>query len=61
MSNVCKTILGPEGEADIIHCTLNEPGGLCVAGQNVYIADTNNHIIRVLDLETKSVTNVSTF
>ncbi|XP_017338651.1 NHL repeat-containing protein 2 isoform X1 [Ictalurus punctatus] len=35
----------------------NEPGGLCVAEGDtlIYIADTNNHHIKVLDLETKTV------
>lgn len=32
-----------------------QPGGLSVAGSNLYIADTNNHLIRVLDLETNAV------
>ena len=31
--------------------TLDEPGGLSIAGQDVYIADTNNHRIRILDLK----------
>lgn len=29
-----------------------EPGGLSAAGDNLYIADTNNHVIRVFDLVT---------
>lgn len=35
--------------------TFNEPGGLCVGenGQLLYVADTNNHQIKVMDLETK--------
>lgn len=38
----------------------NEPGGLCVAEGDtlLYIADTNNHHIKVLDLETKTVSMV---
>ena len=28
----------------------NEPGGLTIAGGKLYVADTNNHAIRVLDL-----------
>ncbi len=28
----------------------NEPGGLAVAGDRLYVADTNNHAIRVIDL-----------
>ncbi len=32
---------------------LSEPGGLSVSGSSLYIADTNNHRIVVLDLNTK--------
>ena len=32
-----------------------EPGGLSVAGSNLYVADTNNHKIRVVDLKTNAV------
>uniref|UniRef100_A0A4W4EMU5 NHL repeat-containing protein 2 n=1 Tax=Electrophorus electricus TaxID=8005 RepID=A0A4W4EMU5_ELEEL len=42
-------------------CGFNEPGGLCVAegGKLLYVADTNNHRIKVLDLETQTVSLVS--
>ena len=33
----------------------NEPGGLSVAGNKLYVADTNNHEIRVVDLKTGDV------
>lgn len=29
-----------------------EPGGLAIAGQDLYVADTNNHVIRRIDLTT---------
>lgn len=32
-----------------------EPGGLSVAGNTLYIADTNNHAVRTIDLVTKQV------
>lgn len=32
-----------------------QPGGLSVAGTELYVADTNNHKIRVIDLKTKAV------
>ncbi len=32
-----------------------EPGGLSIAGDRLYIADTNNHAIRVIDLQTRDV------
>ncbi len=35
--------------------TFNEPGGLSVAGSTLYVADTNNHQIRSIDLGTKAV------
>ncbi|MBN1911936.1 MAG: hypothetical protein JW818_19600, partial [Pirellulales bacterium] len=31
--------------------TFDEPGGLSVAGDKLYVADTNNHLIRVIDLK----------
>ncbi len=33
----------------------NEPGGLAAAGGNLYVADTNNHAIRVIDLASGNV------
>jgi hypothetical protein len=33
----------------------NEPAGLSVAGDLLFVADTNNHAIRVVDLKTKTV------
>ena len=35
-----------------------EPSGLCIAGGKIYIADTNNHLIRVADLETSEVSTL---
>jgi sugar lactone lactonase YvrE len=39
----------------------SEPGGLCLnpEGKLLVVADTNNHVIRVLDLEKEVVTTVS--
>ena len=36
-----------------------EPGGLSVAGDNLYVADTNNHKIRVVDLKSRAVKSLS--
>lgn len=33
----------------------NEPTGLSVAGDTLYLADTNAHRIRTVDLKTKAV------
>ncbi|MDE2900014.1 MAG: alkyl hydroperoxide reductase, partial [Chloroflexota bacterium] len=37
---------------------LNEPSGVDCAGDRLYIADTNNHAIRVADLDTGEVTTL---
>ncbi len=36
----------------------SEPSGLSIAGGRVYIADTNNHAVRVANLETQEVTTL---
>lgn len=36
-----------------------EPGGLTVAGNRLFVADTNNHAIRVIDLETQAVSTIA--
>src|SRR5438132_8111481 len=41
------------GQADGLKPSFYEPGGLSVAGDKLYVADTNNHAIRVVDLNTK--------
>jgi DNA-binding beta-propeller fold protein YncE len=43
---------GRPGLADGAPGALAEPGGLSVAGDRVFIADTNNHLMRMLDLST---------
>ncbi|KAK7485866.1 hypothetical protein BaRGS_00022861 [Batillaria attramentaria] len=60
----CVTVIGtstPGNTAgDLSTAQLNEPGGLCVeeGAQLVYIADTNNHSIKVLDWKSKTVTEL---
>jgi len=44
---------GKPGQSDGAHPSFYEPGGLAVAGDKLYVADTNNHAIRVVDLKTK--------
>ncbi len=44
---------GKPGQADGAAASFYEPGGLAVAGDKLYVADTNNHAIRVVDLKTK--------
>ena len=36
----------------------SEPSGLSIANGKMYIADTNNHLIRVADLETNEVSTL---
>jgi DNA-binding beta-propeller fold protein YncE len=36
-----------------------EPGGLSVAGTTLYVADTNNHVVRAIDLDTREVGTLS--
>ena len=36
-----------------------EPGGLSIANGRLYVADTNNHAIRVVDLDTREVQTLS--
>src|SRR5437764_6390906 len=45
--------LGRPGQTDGPRPSFYEPGGLAVANDKLYIADTNNHAIRVVDLKTK--------
>lgn len=44
---------GKPGQKDGPAPSFYEPGGLSVAGDKLYVADTNNHAIRVVDLKTK--------
>ena len=46
---------GKPGKLDGAEPAFNEPGGLSAAGGSLYIADTNNHVIRVADLKTGRV------
>ncbi|MFN7016404.1 MAG: thioredoxin-like domain-containing protein [Fimbriimonadales bacterium] len=46
---------GAAGARDGENPTFDEPGGLTYAHGKLYIADTNNHLIRVADLKTKRV------
>jgi thiol-disulfide isomerase/thioredoxin len=46
---------GKAGLTDGDKATFDEPGGLSVAAGRLYVADTNNHVIRVADLKTRRV------
>ncbi len=54
-----RTLLGEEhgwrdGESPLFY----EPGGVDIAGDRLYVADTNNHAIRVIDLNTRDTSTV---
>ena len=43
------------------HAQFSEPGGLCLhpEGKVLVVADTNNHLIRILDLDSAQTRKVS--
>nr|XP_017496966.2 NHL repeat-containing protein 2 isoform X2 [Manis javanica] len=64
----CTTLAGTGDSGNVTSCsftesTFNEPGGLCIGenGQLLYVADTNNHQIKVMDLETKMISVLPVF
>jgi DNA-binding beta-propeller fold protein YncE len=52
---------GQAGQRDGSHAEFSEPGGLSVVEDRIYIADTNNHRVRVADLSSAQVTTLSLF
>jgi DNA-binding beta-propeller fold protein YncE len=56
-----KTFLGSgkPGQTDGSTAAFYEPGGLSVANGKLYIADTNNHAVRVVDLKTKQTSTLN--
>jgi thiol-disulfide isomerase/thioredoxin len=49
---------GKPGQSDGTSPSFYEPGGLTLANDKLYIADTNNHAIRVADLKTKATSTL---
>jgi hypothetical protein len=49
---------GEQGWEDGTSPRFHEPGGLSVEGEVVWVADTNNHVIRRIDLVTGSATTL---
>ena len=64
-SKTCTTLAGTgqvgRTNGPFEHAQFSEPGGLCVDpdGKTLFVADTNNHMIRLVDLERREVTEVS--
>ena len=52
---------GEEGAADGLFeaATFDHPQGMALDGENVYVADTENHLIRKLDLKARTVTTIA--
>jgi thiol-disulfide isomerase/thioredoxin len=53
---LCQSWLGGgHGDGWLTEPLFNEPAGISIAGDKMYVADTNAHRIRVVDLKTKAV------
>ncbi|MET0645170.1 MAG: thioredoxin-like domain-containing protein [Pyrinomonadaceae bacterium] len=50
---------GKPGQADGARPEFYEPGGIAFARGKLYVADTNNHAVRVVDLVTKQTTTLN--
>jgi DNA-binding beta-propeller fold protein YncE len=50
--------LGGYRDGDASVAEFDEPGGLDYANGRLYVADTNNHAVRVIDLETNTVSTL---
>jgi thiol-disulfide isomerase/thioredoxin len=50
---------GKPGQDDGPRPSFYEPGGLSVARGKLYVADTNNHAVRVVDLKTKQTSTLA--
>lgn len=48
-------------DGEFTKASFNEPSGLVYLNQKLYVADTNNHTIRVLDLKTQKVETLEIF
>ena len=45
--------------AAIKQATFNRPQGMCLDGETLYVADTENHAIRAVDLKEHKVTTIA--
>ena len=60
-ARVVKTLLGTgkHGQSDGEAGSFYEPAGLTIANGKLYVADTNNHAVRVVDLKTKKTATLN--
>ncbi|HKZ79452.1 MAG TPA: thioredoxin-like domain-containing protein [Pyrinomonadaceae bacterium] len=49
---------GKPGQVDGLAASFYEPGGLSIANDKIYVADTNNHAVRVVDLKTRETSTL---
>ncbi len=52
---------GAEGfvDGEFAKARFNRPQGMCLSGETLYVADTENHAIRALDLQARQVSTIS--
>lgn len=60
LDTTCRTYSGngKAGHVDGKDPQFYEPGGLSIANNRIYVADTNNHAIRVVDMKTKEASTL---
>ncbi len=60
LDGTCRTYSGngKAGHVDGKDPQFYEPGGLSIANNKIYVADTNNHAIRVVDMRTKKASTL---
>ena len=58
MKSIIGTGTAGTGDGNFLECELYEPEGLVFGEGKLYIADPNNHLIRVADFATKQVTTL---
>ena len=52
---------GKDGNSDGEKASFDEPGGITYAENKIYIADTNNHLIRVVDTTTQETSTLEIY
>ena len=58
MTRRIDTLIGGEPEGWLSTPVLQEPGGISYADGKLYLADTNAHRIRVVDLKTRAISTL---
>ncbi len=63
LSGVVRRVIGSGAEAlvdgDFASCAFNHPQGMALDGETIYVADTENHAIRKVDLATGTVETIA--